>query len=105
MPPQDDIQLERHQREEARWLILRVLDAARPFNASENIVSKTLASSELPVTPSGIRRELTYLEDKGLLAIASRKVPVWHAKLTAYGVDVVEYTKDAPPGIARPDEA
>jgi hypothetical protein len=105
MPLNDDILLGRHQREEARWLILRVLYMSHPVQASEAIILRTLSSVELPVTTANIRRELSYLEDKGLLAVVSKKQSNWQSRITAYGMDVVEYAKDAPAGIARPDEA
>lgn len=104
MPPSDEVMLERHQREEARWLMLRVLYMARPFQASETVILRGLTSADLPVTVVNIRRELDYLASKGLIEIVSKKRNVWQAKLTAYGVDVVEYAKDAPAGIDRPEE-
>lgn len=97
-----EIDLERSQREEARWRVLRALDAGRPAPVSETVIHRTLADIELPVSPAGLRRELTYLADKGLVTIVDQHAPTWVVKLTSYGVDVVEYSTDAPTGIARP---
>lgn len=49
-----------------------------------------------------MRRELTYLRDLGLVELEGEDSENWFGKLTAKGVDVVEYTTLAPAGIARP---
>ncbi|HEY1851562.1 MAG TPA: hypothetical protein VGG60_11100 [Candidatus Binataceae bacterium] len=94
--------LEQKQREEARWRILRVLDAGRPIAVSESIVWRVLHDIRLPMSVNSVRREITYLRDLALLEIEGEGTEVWFAKLTAQGVDVVEYTLDAPAGVARP---
>lgn len=98
----DMIDFEQKQREEARWRILRVLDAGRPIAVSENIVWRVLADVKLPLTVNMLRRELSYLKDLGLLDLEGADNETWYARLTAAGVDVVEYTAAAPAGIARP---
>ena len=50
----------------------------------------------------GVRRELSYLRDSGLLELEGEQGETWFAKLTASGVDVVEYNYPAPAGVARP---
>lgn len=97
-----EVDLERAQREELRWRVLKTLDAGRPLPVSETIILRTLQDIRLPVTPNGLRRELDYLADRELIAIDGRNSPVWLAELTRVGVDVVEYTVDCDPGIARP---
>jgi hypothetical protein len=98
----DTMDLEQKQREEARWRILRVLDAGRPIAVSENIVWRVLHDIRLPMSVSSVRREIDYLRDLGLIEVEGEKTETWFAKLTAQGVDVVEYTLAAPAGIARP---
>jgi hypothetical protein len=98
----DMIDLEQKQREEARWRILRVLDAGRPIAVSETIVWRVLADIKLPLSLNTLRRELSYLKDLGLLEVEGAENDTWYARLTAAGVDVVEYTIAAPAGIARP---
>ena len=98
------IDLQQKQREEARWRILRVLDAGRPFACNESIIWRTLHDVKLPFTLMEVRRELAYLRDLLLVEILDQKTDLWAAKLTATGVDVVEYTIAAPPGIARPPQ-
>jgi hypothetical protein len=96
------VDLEQKQREEARWRTLRVLDAGRPIAVSENIVWRILNDVRLTLSISGLRRELDYLRTLGLLEIEGQESGTWYAHLTARGVDVVEYTIEAPPGIGRP---
>jgi hypothetical protein len=94
--------LEQKQREEARWRILRVLDAGRPIAVSESIVWRVLHDIRLPMSVTSVRREIDYLSDLGLIEIEGEDSETWFAKLTAQGVDVVEYTLAAPAGVARP---
>ena len=94
--------LEQKQREEARWRILRVLDAGRPIAVSENIIWRVLHDIRLPMSVSSVRREVDYLRDLSLVEIEGEGTETWFAKLTAQGVDVVEYTVNAPAGVARP---
>jgi hypothetical protein len=96
------IDLERAQREEARWRILRVLDIGRPRGMAETVIWRTLNDIELPITPPGVRRELHYLRDRGLITITGEDAETLVAALTGNGVDVVEYTVACQPGIARP---
>jgi hypothetical protein len=96
------VDLEQKQREEARWRTLRVLDAGRPIAVSENIVWRILNDVSLSLSISVLRRELDYLRTLGLIEIEGQQTGTWYARLTARGVDVVEYTIDAPPGVGRP---
>ncbi len=98
----DGIDLEQRQREEARWRILRILDAGRPIGVNETIVWRVLHDVKIPFSPMQVRRELTYLRDLRLVVIEGEESETWSAKLTSEGVDIVEYTIAAPPGIARP---
>jgi DNA-binding transcriptional ArsR family regulator len=100
----ETMDLEQKQREDARWRILRVLDAGRPIPVSENIVWRVLHDIRLPMSVSTVRREIDYLRDLGLVDVEGEDTETWFAKLTAQGVDVVEYTIPAPAGVARPRE-
>jgi hypothetical protein len=97
----DGFDLEQKQREAARWRVLRVLDAGRPISVSDAIIWRVLNDIQIPFSMNQVRRELTYLRDLHLVELEDRDAD-WTAKLTASGVDVVEYTIPAPPGIARP---
>jgi hypothetical protein len=98
-----EIDIERARREEMRWLILRALYAAQPLGTSEVIIRNALEPIIPDATELEIRKEIDYLEERGL-AKAERNRPVWLAKINRYGIDVVEYTVDCKPGIARPNK-
>ena len=98
----DGIDLEQKNREEARWRMLRVVDAGRPIAVSEQIIWRVLADIKLSLSLNTVRRELAYLRDLGLLELEGEGSETWFAKLTASGVDVVEYNFPSPAGIARP---
>ena len=94
--------MERARREEPRWLILSALNAARPVGAPETIVKNAVETVILDVTALEIRNQLDYLAERNLITIAHRDGPVWFAKINNHGMDIVEYTIDVHPGIARP---
>lgn len=94
--------LEKAQREEMRWRILKVLDAGRPFPVNESLILRTLQDVSLPATAQELRRQLDYLEDRKLIKLLGVGTGLWSAELTHYGVDLIEYTVDCFPGIARP---
>jgi DNA-binding transcriptional ArsR family regulator len=98
----DAIDLEQKNREEARWRMLRVVDAGRPIAVSEQIIWRVLADIKLSLSLNTVRRELAYLRDLGLLELEGEGSETWFAKLTASGVDVVEYNFPSPAGVARP---
>ncbi len=94
--------LEKAKRETARWRILKVLDAGRPGKVNEQLVLLALNDAELKLTAHELRRELDYLRERKLIDIYGEGTPVWAAELTRYGIDLIEYTIDCDPGIARP---
>ncbi|MBP8981235.1 MAG: hypothetical protein KBG09_08350 [Syntrophobacterales bacterium] len=98
-PPLD---IEKARREEMRWLMLRALHAARPSGMSEVMIRNAIEPVILDVTLNDIRRELDYLEERELVAVTHRDSPIWRAKINNHGIDIVEYTVDCRPGIARP---
>lgn len=72
------------------------------MGVSENVLLTVLNDMDLQVTSSELRRELDYLRDRNLVTIKGEDQPFWSADLTRYGVDIVEYTVECHPGIARP---
>ena len=96
------VDIEKARREEARWRILKGLDAGRPYPVSEAVLLRLLTDLAFPCTPLDLRRELDYLRDRKLVAVTGEADNDWRAELTRYGVDVVEYTIPCEPGIARP---
>ncbi len=91
-------------RENLRWLILLTLNNARPIGASEEVVLSTAQAVFKDATQIEIRRELDYLNDRDLVEVKREPSGRWFADLRRYGVDVVEYTVDCDPGVARPEK-
>jgi hypothetical protein len=95
--------LERAQREEARWRVLATLNAGRPQAVAETLVLRVLTDIRLPMTPTQLRSELKYLEARKLIQIDRNTPNLWLCELTHLGTDVVEYTVPCNAGIARPE--
>ncbi len=87
-----------------RWYILLTLNNARPIGAYEELVLATIQGIYTDATALELRRELDYLEDRKLVNLKKEPGGRWFADLTRYGVDVVEYTLECEPGIARPNK-
>lgn len=98
----NDIDFQRIQREETRWRVLRVLEASKGVACIDTIILRTVAAATPNITLGEVRREMQYLEDKGLISLEDKHASNWYASLTAQGLDVVEYTIPAPPGVGRP---
>jgi len=96
------LDIQKSRRENLRWLILRTLHSARPIGTTEQIILQTVQGLVPDTTQFELRQELDYLDDRKLIEISERDTPVWFAKINHHGVDVVEYTVDCQPGIARP---
>ena len=99
-----NINMQKARREELRWLILNALYAAQPIGTSETVIKNAIEPVILDITVLEIRKELDYLAERDLVAVAHRDAPVWTAKINRHGIDVVEYTVDCLPGIARPKQ-
>lgn len=94
--------MEKQRREQLRWILMLALNHARPYGAAEIVLVGTAQGVYPDATNLEIRRELHYLDDRKLVEIEKSPSGPWRAELTRYGVDVVEYTVDCLPGIARP---
>jgi hypothetical protein len=93
------INLAKRMRDEARWCILRILNAGRPIGVNVPVILRVLEDTHLSCNADMVCRELDYLQDLGLIESDDDHT---FGKLTAYGVAVVEYNTPAPAGIARP---
>jgi len=99
------VDMEKAIREQARWLVLETLNAGRPIGAGDATILIAIQGIIGSATLLDIRREMDYLLDRNLIKIDGKGLgPVWHAELTHHGVDVVEYTVECYPGIARPNK-
>lgn len=96
-----NIDVQKFKLQEARWRILRVLDQVRPEGANDAMIVFALEGAAIRLDAAGVHRELSYLADKGLVKY-DQTDEGWYAKLTATGVEVVDYSIPAPTGIARP---
>jgi hypothetical protein len=89
-------------REGMRWNLLLSLNNARPIGAYEELLLSIVQAIYLDATAMEVRRELDYLADRRLVDLTKEPGGRWLAELTRYGVDIVEYTVECQPGIARP---
>lgn len=91
-------------REAIRWYVLLTLNNARPEGAYEEVVLITLQGIYPDATAQETRLELDYLAHRELVEIKREPSGRWFADVTRHGMDVVEYTVDCDPGIARPQK-
>jgi hypothetical protein len=98
----DQIDTAKVRRENLRWLILLALYNARPTDLAESVVQMTAQAVFADTTPLEVRREMDYLGDRRLVELRKEPSGTWWGNLTRLGTDIVEYTVDCEPGIARP---
>jgi hypothetical protein len=96
--------MDKARRENLRGYILLTLNSARPLGAVESVMLSTVQGIIQDCTIRELRNELRYLCSRELVTLGGTNGPAWHAELTRYGVDLVEYTIDCEPGIARPQK-
>jgi hypothetical protein len=89
-------------REAVRWMILLTLNNASPVGAFESIVLSVVQAEYPDATQDEVRKNLDYLEKRDLISVHKHPDGRWFCELERYGMDVVEYTVDVEPGIARP---
>lgn len=95
--------MQKLRREFIRWMLLLTLNNARASGgASEALLLQVVQSEYADATPLELRAQLDYLESRNLIEIEKSPDGRWHADIGRYGVDVVEYTVECDPGIARP---
>lgn len=94
--------MERIRRENIRWHILVAANSGSPHAVAETLLLSAIQSIPVECTALELRKQLDYLEDRKLLELERHEGAPWTATLTRHGVDFVEYTIDAEPGIARP---
>ncbi|MGL5306168.1 MAG: hypothetical protein ACRC9Y_08365 [Aeromonas veronii] len=96
------IDTQKARRESMRWYILLTLNSSRPIDPTESLVLATIQGVIPDATAAELRREMDYLHDRLIVTLDKQPHGVWIAGLTSLGVDIVEYTVDCRPGIARP---
>lgn len=99
---------EQLQREDMRWKILQCLHISGIALMRETYIWRVLDAVDLFPSVVSLRKELQYLEQKGLIKNVRKDSALgseWLSQLTAEGIDFVEYaTKEAIVGIARPPQ-
>ena len=89
-------------REAMRWHLLSAINVSRPVGIYTEALLPIIQSVYLDATHQEVRRELDYLEERELCKIHRDPLDRWFVDLSRCGIDYVEYTIDAQPGIARP---
>lgn len=100
--PDMAMQMARIRREHLRWYLLVALNVSRPAGCGTVVLLSVMQANYPDATEQEVRRELDYLHDRKLVEIDKKPDGRWHAELNRLGVDLVEYTIDCEPGIARP---
>ena len=98
----DKIELQKRDREFARWMILRILYAGRPGRISEMIILRVLQNLDVDCELDQLRQDMEYMQSVGLAEAGCNDTTGCWACLTALGVAVAEYNKHAPSDICHP---
>lgn len=89
-------------REGMRWNILNTLHKAAPYSYSEVLLLDVMRGIYPDSTQDEVRKHLDYLEARELVTLTKQPSGLWFSDIDRYGVDIVEYTVECEPGIARP---
>ncbi|HFU8837937.1 TPA: hypothetical protein ACIYLJ_003120 [Escherichia coli] len=98
------VDITRVRRESLRWSLLVALNKTRSYTASETLLLEVSRAIYPDTTQLELRRELDYLADRKMVELERRPSGDWFADLSRLGVDIVEYTVECGPGIARPEK-
>ncbi|HGJ5864817.1 hypothetical protein AAH678_03995 [Sodalis endosymbiont of Spalangia cameroni] len=96
------IETEQARREGLRWVLLQVVNKARPYPANDRLLWDVGHSLYPDMTMLELQKELLFLEGLRLVRLTRPPARSWTATLTPEGVNLVEYVTDDIPGIARP---
>jgi len=96
--------LERYEARIARGQILHILKIAYPGPASLELLETTLNDRKYPSSPAVLKGYLDYMADKGYVKVWEEHddmmgVERTLAKLTAAGIDLLEGSLPADPGV------
>ena len=96
------LDLAKIRREDIRWHLLRAADISRPQGIYTETMLAVVRAVYGDATELEVKRQLDYLEERGLVKIERDGMDRWFVELTRYGIDLVEYTVPVEPGISRP---
>ena len=96
------IDIAKIRREDIRWHLLQAINLSRPVGIYTEPLLVIVRSVYPDATHQEVRLNLDYLEEREMVRITKDPLDRWMVDLTRTGIDFVEYTIDAQPGIARP---
>lgn len=99
------IDMNKSRREGMRWYVLLALHRGEPVGCGDTMLRDIMDDIYDSVTPNELQQQLNYLERCLLVTIERSPLNKWHGKLTAAGIDFVEYVSDDRKGIKRPKPA
>jgi len=85
-----------------RWHLLSSAEVSSPQGINTLALLAIVRSVYPDATHQEIRKELNYIEERGLAEIQRDPLDNWFVQLTRDGMDVAQYTVDCDPGIDRP---
>ena len=94
----------KQRREFMRWVLLLTLYNAREIGAWQEMLVSTVQGVYPDATLREVRMELEYLSDRKLITLKKEPSGRWFGDINRYGTDLVEYTVECEPGIARPEK-
>lgn len=89
-------------REAMRWHLLSAVNLSRPMGINTQALLPIVRSVYPDATHQEVRKELDYLEVREMVTIKRDPLDHWFVSLARTGIDFVEYTVEAQPGVARP---
>ena len=92
-------------RELVRWQLLVCLHISAPQGMRLPALKPIIAATYADVTEAELQRNLDYLHERELIHMHTDPLGGVVAKLDRFGFDLVEYTVECDPGIARPSKA
>ncbi len=94
--------MDKIRREDMRWHLLGTLNLSRPVGMNTEPLLAVIKTVYPDATHREVRLALDYLEQRELVRIERDPLDHWWVELTRHGMDFVEYTIAAQPGISRP---
>lgn len=96
------IDIAKIRREDIRWHLLQAINLSRPVGIYTEPLLVIVRSVYPDATHQEVRLNLDYLEEREMVRITKDAMDRWMVDLTRTGIDFVEYTIEAQPGVARP---
>lgn len=85
-----------------RWILLLAMNINRPTHSTLRFLLQVVRGEYADATEMQVRRELDYLDSRGIAKVFTDTLGQVSANLTRHGIDLTEYTVPVEPGIARP---